>query len=54
MLGSRSKLTGFLSRHNMASHRCYTRHKALPFVRHDLIVNVISSFQKKNRSYLIR
>ena len=26
----RSRLTGLLSRRNTASHRCYTRHRALP------------------------
>ena len=32
-LQGRSKLSGFLSRRNTASHRLHTRHKALPFVR---------------------
>ena len=41
---NRSKLTGFLSRRNTASHRCYYRCKALPFhpsgptgIRHSLL-----------------
>ena len=46
----RSKLTGFLSRRNTASHRCNTRHKALPFVRRGLTANAVfhRPFQRKS------
>ena len=47
--GNRSKLNGFLSRRNTASHRYYTRHRALPLVRHGLTVDaVITLLSKKN------